>query len=415
MLIDPTPEFRLPLARALLLRHLAFCLSTGFAYVYRRQLSIDESFLYAAGAAALLNLSVGVFSRWDPTANVSRAISFLFGVSSWCFMAYLSGGANSPFTLGLALEVLLSALSESGLATGLVTGGSLAGLWSVFALREELEAAQTPRILLTSILIISLGMLACFSASYWRLQRENLALRSRALTQRMTVLESEMEDLRPLSRCGENSAMNAHTLKNAVSSLRGYCQFLEGRGGLSESDRRALLGLKLAAEKVENTALETLSPLRDAAIVPTSVEDLQSAIHDAIQEAQVFHPHVQWSRRELEHGSAVRVPASLLREVVRLLVQNAAEALAEHGRVTLVTSAEPNSLRIDITDDGPGIAPEIRGKIFGRGVTTKASGSGLGLFLARRIVESYGGTLEAAPAAGCGATFTMRLPTSQPA
>ena len=69
-----------------------------------------------------------------------------------------------------------------------------------------------------------------------------------------------------------------------------------------------------------------------------------------------------------------------------------------------------NKIQIDIVDDGPGIAAEIRASIFQRGVSTR--GKGMGLYLCKRIIEGYGGTLELLESSplGRGAAFRAQLP-----
>ena len=81
----------------------------------------------------------------------------------------------------------------------------------------------------------------------------------------------------------------------------------------------------------------------------------------------------------------------------------------------MTATAENGSLRVDVLDEGPGVAPADRGLIFekfGRSTETAMKpGTGLGLFIARSIAEAHGGALDVttAPAAK-GATFTLRLP-----
>jgi signal transduction histidine kinase len=62
-----------------------------------------------------------------------------------------------------------------------------------------------------------------------------------------------------------------------------------------------------------------------------------------------------------------------------------------------------------VRDDGPGIAPENLGRIFDEGFTTRGEGHGLGLTIAKGIVEALGGTLRVESAVGHGATFVVRL------
>ena len=97
------------------------------------------------------------------------------------------------------------------------------------------------------------------------------------------------------------------------------------------------------------------------------------------------------------------------------LLTNAAEAVAPGGRIAVRVASEAAALRIDVADDGPGVAPEQRAQIFEPFVTTKPRGTGLGLAMAQRIVEAHGGTLAfvdgaGAGAGGAGACFRLVVP-----
>jgi signal transduction histidine kinase len=127
--------------------------------------------------------------------------------------------------------------------------------------------------------------------------------------------------------------------------------------------------------------------------------------------------------RELHHVRLVRCvapdlpevaarPAELMQVLVNLLV-NAAHALPPGGTVELVAQAwTPVRVAVMVADDGPGLAPEVRARLFRPGVTTKAArgGTGLGLSIVKRIVQDNGGTLEVDTTPGQGARFRILLP-----
>jgi two-component system, NtrC family, sensor histidine kinase HydH len=91
------------------------------------------------------------------------------------------------------------------------------------------------------------------------------------------------------------------------------------------------------------------------------------------------------------------------------LVRNALEAVRDRGRVRLAASRQGADAVLEVIDDGPGIEPEARRRIFDALFTTRAAGTGLGLPLARRISEAHGGTLDVIPSER-GAHFRMVLP-----
>jgi len=103
-------------------------------------------------------------------------------------------------------------------------------------------------------------------------------------------------------------------------------------------------------------------------------------------------------------------------QVVTNLVQNAQQALAGRadGRVKVRLAREQDRLVLTVSDNGPGIAPEMRDRLFDPYATTKAEGTGLGLAIVERIVVEHGGEISAGDAAGGGASFVVKLPLSGP-
>src|SRR5208337_2921954 len=93
-------------------------------------------------------------------------------------------------------------------------------------------------------------------------------------------------------------------------------------------------------------------------------------------------------------------------------VLNAFDAIGDAGEVTIrISREEQGDAVIAVADSGPGIPPAVRDRLFEPFVSTKESGTGLGLTMCRRIVEDHGGRIEASNSQTGGAVFTVRLPT----
>jgi signal transduction histidine kinase len=104
------------------------------------------------------------------------------------------------------------------------------------------------------------------------------------------------------------------------------------------------------------------------------------------------------------------IDRTLLRQAILNLVKNGLEALGRGGNLTVSTRRVDDQVEIDIRDTGPGIAPEVSKRLFEQFFTTKAQGTGLGLYISRQIIEEHGGTLRWRSAPGAGTTFTASLP-----
>ena len=94
------------------------------------------------------------------------------------------------------------------------------------------------------------------------------------------------------------------------------------------------------------------------------------------------------------------------------LVDNAIEATSRQGTITIETQHDPpnNLARLVLADNGPGIPPADRDKLFMPYYSTKQRGSGLGLAIVSRIVAEHGGTIEVGENTPHGARFTIELP-----
>jgi signal transduction histidine kinase len=105
------------------------------------------------------------------------------------------------------------------------------------------------------------------------------------------------------------------------------------------------------------------------------------------------------------HGDAVQI-----RQLFTNLVQNALQATGEEGKVRVIGRLDDASyVEIAVEDDGPGVDPDVRRRLFEPLITTKNSGIGLGLALVKRIAERHGGTVRYAPS-GSGARFVVTFP-----
>ncbi|NMC51028.1 MAG: ATP-binding protein, partial [Desulfovibrio sp.] len=124
--------------------------------------------------------------------------------------------------------------------------------------------------------------------------------------------------------------------------------------------------------------------------------------------------HLAWSVEGIAPRS--RLDASLLERALDEILENAVEASPEGGRVTAAISREdgdegtPGRIRIAVKDQGPGVSAEIAPYLFDPFFTTKAVGVGMGLSLAKRLLEAMGGTIRLENRPGGGTAAIILLP-----
>jgi two-component system NtrC family sensor kinase len=148
-------------------------------------------------------------------------------------------------------------------------------------------------------------------------------------------------------------------------------------------------------------------------------------LHVAIDRAVTLVAHkLQLAEIELELNLAPDLPkiqgdAAQLQQVLVILLVNAAEAIGKGGAIKVTTRALPDGEGVSfaVADNGPGIPPELHQKIFEPFFSTKDDQhrTGLGLAVARGIVERHGGTITLNSAPGAGAEFVVQLPLEAPA
>jgi two-component system NtrC family sensor kinase len=145
------------------------------------------------------------------------------------------------------------------------------------------------------------------------------------------------------------------------------------------------------------------------------IEEVLSLVH-----AELISSHVSIRSDLLQDLPKVRADRVQLQQVILNLITNAIEAMGSaegRQRLLIVTSQrqEPSSVLVTVQDNGPGIDPDARGRIFDAFFSTKSSGMGMGLFICRSIVEAHGGHLWATPAEPGGTIFHLVLPIGQSA
>src|SRR5437867_1131396 len=115
---------------------------------------------------------------------------------------------------------------------------------------------------------------------------------------------------------------------------------------------------------------------------------------------------------QTEKLAALGQLAAAVAPEVRTPLANAAEAAPSGGEVALAAAAADGAVEIAVADSGPGVPPELRARVFEPFFTTRPRGTGLGLAVARQIVEAHGGRIEVGERTGGGARFTLRLPAA---
>lgn len=207
------------------------------------------------------------------------------------------------------------------------------------------------------------------------------------------------------------AATIAHEVRNPMTSVRGFLQLLAGQI-TGETQQMYLEVMQTEIDRMNSILSEYLSMARAPQMKweRTCLSDLVSETFMLLEgEANYRGIHLELVNTP---GCEVHGLSRELKQVLINLVRNAFDAIdnSNDGRVRISLRAEEHDYRIDVADNGCGITQEQLAKIFDPFFTTKAMGTGLGLPVCKKIVESHGGSLTCESTAGEGTTFTVRLP-----
>jgi two-component system, NtrC family, nitrogen regulation sensor histidine kinase NtrY len=231
-----------------------------------------------------------------------------------------------------------------------------------------------------------------------------------------------LDDLTPLMRAqkvaawGEVARKLAHEIKNPLTPIQLSAQRIRKAYIKSAPDFEKILTECSEAIVREVDALKDLvdefaefARLPAANLVPTSLHEV---VDGALSLYDGLFAEVRIERRFGAELPLLRLDAGQMKRVVINLVDNAIEATDQKGLVVLETAYDSGEgrVRLVVADDGPGISPEDRDRLFVPNFSTKKRGSGLGLAIVSRIVQEHHGQIRALDNAPRGARFVVELP-----
>jgi signal transduction histidine kinase len=245
-------------------------------------------------------------------------------------------------------------------------------------------------------------IVAALNAAVARLGQERA--RSEALAARVALAER-------LAALGRVAAGVAHEIRNPIAVMR-----LRAENALAGDVARRGTALQSILEQIarlDRLIGELLAMTQRGEPAPEDV-DIAAFLRDCAAEHAAAAVTL---RVEAPQGRA-RFDPAMLRRVLANLLQNAIQHTPAGGSVSLCAERSPTLLRLLVADTGPGVAAELRDRLFEPFVTGRAEGTGLGLAIARELVEAQGGRLTLARAGGEqpgeGAVFAVEIPQETP-
>ncbi|MEG2204653.1 MAG: ATP-binding protein, partial [Oscillospiraceae bacterium] len=230
-------------------------------------------------------------------------------------------------------------------------------------------------------------------------------------------MEHEVEQSRQFGLLGEIAAGIAHDVKNPLMNIRGSARIIE-RAPEATPAQKPLLNIIIHEVDRIDTVIEQMLSFgnlsKTANYTRISINEVLSncvQIVNRQKNNKVINVVCQFG----DNLPCIRADNSAIQQVFLNILLNSVQAIQQDGSIFISTCylGESRSTEVIIRDNGVGISPQNLKKIFSPYFTTKASGTGLGLFLVKRILEQIHATLSIVSTVGKGTEITLLFPDSE--
>jgi len=233
-------------------------------------------------------------------------------------------------------------------------------------------------------------------------------------------LQEKVRRSQRLAAIGELAAGVAHEVRNPLSSIRGFAQFLAHVLKEQPQEREYAEIMVKEVDRINNVVTNLLSFARPVKpeLTPTDIPKLINHTVRLVEEdARLRDVAIRVST---SNGlDKINVDANQITQVMLNLILNALQAVESGGNISIeAQKIDSNTLRLNVQDDGAGISPEQAEKIFDPFFTTRERGTGLGLAIVHMIVDNHGGEINVVspvPEKGTGTLITISLPINESA
>lgn len=277
-------------------------------------------------------------------------------------------------------------------------------------LRADIRRRTAMRavVLGVSVLLLSALMMA------WQRQGA-LDRQVERISRELKRKEEEARRAEKLVAMGSLAAGVAHQIRNPLNSIHMIAQVLGRREGLGPEVREQARHIRDESARIETIVQEFLDFARPREPV-FETADLAGLVREVVAVQESAHGDRDVILSVYAPGLEAEVDRAFMTEILENLVRNAAEAVGAGGKILVSLIGAGDRAEIVVADDGPGIAPAIRDRIFDLYFTTRPEGNGLGLSLAVQMAGAMGGSLALSDEPGLdgkGARFVLTIPLNR--
>lgn len=337
--------------------------------------------------------------EWQVAMIMMLDIAILTG------LLYLTGGPHNPFSFLYLVQIALAAVLVRALWTWTLVGLSFIGFGILLTSHQPLDIPVDSR---AYGAWVALGVASAFVVHFLLRITAALAERERELEQ-ARGLTARQERLASLATMAAGAAHELSTPLGTVALAAKELERALANNNAELADDARLIREQVGRCRVILDQMAQGAGTVGESVTACSVAELVAETLVGIREA----PRVLTEIPEEVSQTSVRMPPRAVSQALRSLVTNAQDASPPNTGVVITAQIDGEVLAMMIRDRGPGIPADLMARIGEPFFTTKqpGRGMGLGLFLARAVIEGVGGTLQIDSAPGGGTEVRVRLPS----
>ncbi len=225
-------------------------------------------------------------------------------------------------------------------------------------------------------------------------------------------IENEIELSRRLAAIGRLTSGVAHEVKNPINAIVVHLELL--REKMRESDPDTRRHMDVIGREIHrlDRVVEMLVDFNRPVELRLSDFDLRRVIEDVtlLASPEAAKQGVRIETQLGKEALPVRADADLIKQALLNVVLNGVQAMSSGGALNITARQQDSAATIEVKDQGGGIPPEVRDKVFNLYFTTKKTGSGIGLAMSYRVLQLHNGALDFVTEVGRGTTFRLLLP-----
>ncbi|MCF6268327.1 MAG: ATP-binding protein [Melioribacteraceae bacterium] len=222
-------------------------------------------------------------------------------------------------------------------------------------------------------------------------------------------LELKLAESEKLAALGKMAAILAHEIKTPLTSIKMNSDILYESLELNSDDQTSFQIIKKEIERLNHLVKDVLQFSRKIDVVKTEF-NLYSFVEEVFSNMKIKATKKNFRMINKNNDKMLFADFDKLKQVFINLLENAYEAAADNGQIIISSTISENNIIVNFEDNGNGINDEIRSKIFEPFYTSKASGTGLGLAVSKKIIEEHNGNISLLYSEPGSTVFEISIP-----